>query len=528
VTIPKEFSMTQPFKPYLFIAILCLLAALVVGCQDRATTTETPDSATPTVETPPVEPPVVEEAPAEDLPPVVEEPPTEEAVTDKPLPYGWRKLEPVFDLPGIRTEHFSLYSQMSTETTYDFALRIESLYDYYAERFADVYFPINFPKLAFLFGRKEDYVAAGGHPTMPGLFMGGHGDDVGARFMMQTSDANFGAISMVSCPLMYHELFHQFVALEISQAGNINRQWPTWMDEGHGSLFFNLMWTGDGWVDGCLTISYLHSAVMESPSFIPLRELVNINGAIWHRLVGEGKVWTCYMQSMSVLYYLYHGDGGAHRELIEAYVNAVSTDVNGEGTKELAERIIALEDDFLAWFNANMITPEEMWAKDEEGNPQLTPNVRVTGAKFYEAMTAMATSYLARAYGRGQRFESGEDFLAKAAAEELDLPALGEAQWLPDTLRQEMLWWHERLTEGHGAIGLELEYPSEGEPTLTVTQPKFGLELKGTFEMNATGVIESVDVEYVACPSINFIEAEAIVNAAKSESTPAASEEGTP
>ena len=438
--------------------------------------------------------------------------PAEQISTEPPLPYGWQRLDPVFELPGIRTEHFSLYSQMADATTYDFALRIECLYEYYADRFADEYSPINFPKLAFLFGNTEDYVGAGGHPIMPGAFMGGHGDNVGARFMMQTSDANFGAITMVSCPLMYHEMFHQFVALEISQAGNVNRQWPTWMDEGHGSLFFNLMWTGDGWVDGVMTVSYLHSAVMESPSFLPLQELLNIDGGTWHRLVGEGKVWACYMQSMSVLHYLYHGESGKHRELIEAYAHEVSTNVNGDRAKALANEIIALEDDFLAWFRANMILPEEMWVKDAEGIPQVTPNVRVTGAKFYEAMTAMATSYLARAHARGQRFDSGEDFWAKAAAEQLRLPALGEAQWLPDTLRQEMLWWRQRLEEGHGPIGMELTYPKEGEPTLAVTQPKFGLELKGTFEMNETGVVESVDVEYVTCPSINLIEAEAIVN----------------
>jgi hypothetical protein len=407
---------------------------------------------------------------------------------------------------------------MADATTYDFALRIEALYEYYATRFADEYFPINFPKLAFFFAGKEDYVAAGGHPVMPGLFMGGHGDNVGARFMMQTSDANFGAITMVSCPLMYHELFHQFVALEISQAGNINRQWPTWADEGHGSLFFNLMWTGDGWVEGGLTLSYLHSAVMESADFIPLRQLLTVDGAGWHQLLAEGKVWTCYMQSMSVLHYLYYGDRGKHRDLIESYVHEISTNVNGEQAQALAEQIIALEADFLAWFQANMILPEAMWAVDEEGNRQLTPNPRVTGAKFYEAMTAMSTSYLARAHARGQRFDSGEDFWAKATAQELRLPALGEPQWLPDSLRQEMLWWRQRFTEGHGPVGVELTYPPEGEPVLTVTQPRFGLELEGTFDVSVTGVVRDVTVEYVTCPSINLIEAEAMVNASASGS----------
>jgi hypothetical protein len=428
----------------------------------------------------------------------------------EPLPYGWQRLDPVFDLPGVRTEHFFLYSQMSDATTFDIALRVEALYDYYAQRFEDEYFPIGFPKLAFLFNNSADYEAAGGHPTMPGLFMSGYGDDVGARFMMETSDANWGALSMVSCPLMYHELFHQFVAVEISQAGNVNRQWPTWMDEGHGSLFFNLIWTGDGWVEGAMTLSYLYSAVMESPNFLPLEDLLTIDGARWHQLVDEGRVWACYMQSMIVLHYLYYGDGGVHRDLIDAYTHAVSTNVNGEETAILARQIAALEDDFYTWFNANMILPEEMWDLGDDGQPTVTPNVRVTGAKFYETMTAMMTSHLARAHARGQRFESGQDFLDHAAAQTLDLPAFGEAQWLPDTLREEMLWWHERLSEGHGPMGVEINYPNAGFAELIVTQPAFGLELRGTFAVDV-GAVRDVEVEYVSCPSINLIEAERIV-----------------
>ena len=491
--------MARSLKMQLLPMMALCLFALPPGCQDKQPTD--PAASQPTTDQASTSRPTTDQA---------------------PLPYGWRRLDPVFGLPGIRTGHFSIYSQMAHATTYDFAVRIEALYDYYADRFEAEHFPINFPKLAFLFGSKEDYVAAGGHPTMPGLFMGGHGDSVGARFMMQTSDANFGAIRMVSCPLMYHELFHQCAAVEIAQAGNVNRHWPTWLDEGHGSLFFNLMWTGDGWVDGVLTVSYLHSAVMESPNFIPLEQLLNIDGAGWHQLLAEGKVWACYMQSMSVLHYLYDGEGGKHRKLIEAYVYEISTNANGEKARALADEIIALEDDFLAWFRANMILPEARWAKDAEGNPQVTPNVRVTGAKFYEAMAAMATSYLARAHARSQRFDNAEDFWATAAAaEQLHLPALGEAQWLPDTLRQEMLWWRQRLEEGHGPIGMELTYPPEGGPALTVTQPRFGLELTGSFKMSATGVVESVDVEYVTCPSINLIEAEAIVNARDSASRPA-------
>ncbi len=419
---------------------------------------------------------------------------------DQAAAFGWKRLDPVFGLPGIKTEHYYIYSQMSDETTFDLAWRTESLYNYYAERFADVYDPIGFSKLVFFFHSREDFVAAGGHAYMPGQFMGGFGDEVGARLMMITHDSNFGALTILSCPLLYHEAFHQFVAVEIAQGGNVNRQWPTWMDEGHGTLFNNLMWTGDGWIDDLLTVNYIYSAVQESPDFIPFADMLNVSGGGWHRLLAEGRVWTVYMQSMSVLHFLYYANDGEHRELIETYMRQVSTLTNSEETRASAEKILALEDEFLEWFQANMIMPDG------------TPNVRVTGAKYYEAMTAMATSHLARAHARGQRFESGQDFLAQAAADTLDLAPMGDSQWLPDTLRQEMVWWHSQLTEGHGPIEIVLEQAeTDSLPVLYVSQPKFGLVLKGTFELDDDGNVADVTVEFVACPSVNLIEAEAIL-----------------
>ena len=491
---------------------------------DALVPTEYPPVEMPLEEAPRIEVPAVEEPVVEEI--IVEEPVVEEAVEEEPAEdgatglFGYEAIDPVFGLPGIKTEHYSIYSQMSDATTYDIALRVEALYDYYADRFEDEYYPIDFPKLVFLFSNREDFVAAGGHPTMPGLFMGGHDDTgVGARFMMITHDGDWGALSQMSCPLMYHEAFHQFVALEISQAGNTNRDWPTFMDEGHGTLFNNLMWTGDGFVDGTMTLSYLYSAVENRDNFITFDEMLNVTGERWHELLAEGRVWAVYMQSMSVLHFLYNANDGEHRELIETYVNQVSTDANGEETQKTADKIAALEDEFYEWFEANMVLSDDLSDRDANGDVVVTPNVRVTGAKFYEAMTAMAMSHVARTYARGQEFESGQAFFDAAVADELDMAELGDSQWLPDTLRQEMVWWHERLSEGHGPIEIELGKASDdGLPVMYVTQPRFGLVLKGTFSLDEDGNVADVSVEYIACPSMNLIEAEAIVEAQTPES----------
>jgi len=391
-------------------------------------------------------------------------------------------------MEGRRSENYSVYSQLSEETTADLTRRLEAAYAYYAERFKDVYCPIEFPMLVCLFDNREAFVEAGGHATMPGQFMGGHGDDVGARLMMIFHEGNIGAF-MSSCPLMYHEGFHQFAAIEISQAGNVNRKWPLWLDEAYATNFNNITWTGDGWVDGHARAEYIDSALELRPAFAPLAELLDVDGQQWHALAAEGGVWRLYMEGWMLVFFLNHADGGAYRDILADYVLKTST---GGDVGPATEAILALESRFFEWLDTRV-------------------HLHMTGAKYYEIFTAMATSLLARAHARGQHVASAEEFLAKARADELDLPPLGDDQWLPDSIRQEMLWYLDFVTQSYDPCELTIETDPDGTPRLRVRQPRFGLVLNGAFKLDAAGDVVDVDVTYVACPSLDMLEALHIV-----------------
>jgi len=400
-------------------------------------------------------------------------------------------VEPVFGLAGHVTKNYVIYSKLDREVTYDVARRLEALYDYYADRFSDVYSPIDFPMLVFLFNDRESFVAAGGHPIMPGQFMGGNDDDVGARLMMIIHD-QYTESFVTSCSLMYHEAFHQFKAIEISQAGNINRQWPLWLDEAYATTFNNIVWTGDGWVDGIIRLEYAESATDCASAFLSLRELMDITGEQWHEKTNRGTIWPVYMEGMSLIYFLNHAENSKYRSLLADYVEQVST---GQDASASQRRILALESRFNRWVSDHM-------------------NTYVTGAKYYEILTAMVTSHLARAHANGQRFESGEDFLTKAQTGQLKLPPLGSQQWLPDSLRKEMLYYHKTLTENNQPFALDIEYPAGGgKPIVRVVQPRFGLVLEGRFNLDANGKVADVEVKYIKCPSIDLREAKKIVAA---------------
>jgi hypothetical protein len=400
------------------------------------------------------------------------------------LPYDYQRVEPELGVAGFLTEHYLIFSQMSNEATYDLAWRLESLYDYYAERFADEYDPIDFSLKVFLFDNQEDVVAAGGHAFMPGGFMTIN-DEVGPRVAMRTHDNDWEGLVQYSGALLYHEAFHQFLALEISQAGNTNRRWPTWANEGHGTVFNNLIWTGDGWVDGAIRPKYIGSAVENREGFIPLEQLLTIDGAGWHALLAEGKVWAVYMESMSLLHFMYYEQDGIHRELIEDYVAAISRRARGEEAADLAQEIIALEPEFLAWFDANMVLPDG------------EPNLDLSYDKMFEAFTAMVTSHLARAHARGQRFERPSDFLRHAEEGTLDIAPRGDSQWLPDTLREEMVWRYAQLVRGHAPLFTEIDYPEDGLPVFYVRRSRVTDYLKGTFVLDVDGTVRDVTVEWV-------------------------------
>ncbi len=403
------------------------------------------------------------------------------AVLEVPAPVGEGAVSPVFGLPGRKTEHFTIYSQLSEQATVDIALRLEAMYDYYAERFSDVYSPIPFEKSVFLFNNRASFVAAGGHPTMPGQFMSG-GDGAGARLMMIFQEGNIGAF-MSSCPLMYHEGFHQFQAIEISEGGNPARQWPLWLDEAYATVFNNIVWTGDGWVDGMIRLEYADSSTNSADGFIKLDKLLSITGAEWHQMTNAGQIWPVYMEGMSLIYFLNNANNGRHSSLLDNYVEQLST---GKDASRSARRIAALQSSFGRWHRKSM-------------------NIHITGAKYYEVLTALATSQLARAHAKGQRFLSGGDFLDKARASQLRMAPVGDDQWLPDSLRQELLYYHNSLTASHQAFKFEITYATMGaKPVLRVSQPRFGLILEGTFELDGDGNVESVDVEYIKCPSLDL------------------------
>jgi len=330
------------------------------------------------------------------------EPPTA-PVAETPAPPTADPEDYIFGLPPHETEHYTIYCDISAEFVADAAMRFERMHAEYSELFAEVLKPSRDKQLVFIFQEREPFVAAGGHHFMPGISLVTQSPP-GPRLMV-VNPTNM--IDPQRDHLLRHEGWHHFKAYDIP-----NRL-PVWLDEGMGEYLGYSIWTGDGTVHGLIRGEGYHqlAQVVQSGQAMTLRQLLSLTDADWMQSVNEGRGQIGYAQAWSVVHFLMSADGGKYRPALARYIKDI---VRGRDTKRSSAAIVALEGTYRQWLQS------------------LNPST--THARYYEAMVRMLCSYLGRAHVRGQRFESAAELLTAAQKGTLDLPPMGDPQWLPPTL----------------------------------------------------------------------------------------------
>ena len=376
-------------------------------------------------------------------------------VAETPAPTEADPEDYIFGLPPHDTEHYTIYCDISDEFVADAAIRFERMHAEYSELFAEVLKPSRDKQLVFIFQEREPFVAAGGHHFMPGISLVTQSPP-GPRLMVVNPTT---MIDPQRDHLLRHEGWHHFKAYEIP-----NRL-PVWLDEGMGEYLGYSIWAGDETVHGLIRGEGYHQLVqvVQSGQAMTLRQLLSLTDADWMQAVNEGRGQVGYAQAWSVVHFLMSADGGKYRPALARYITDI---VRGRDTKRSSAAIVALEGAYRQWLQS------------------LNPTT--THARYYEAMVRMLCSYLGRAHVRGQRFESAEEFLAAAQSGKLDLPPMGDEQWLPPTLMDECLWMLGQLGGGYSGQGAEripmvweLKYVAN-VPRLHLTADYVDIEVIGT------------------------------------------------
>ena len=373
-------------------------------------------------------------------------------------------LDPIFNLQPHESENYVLYANKPPEMIADVLFRLEAMHTEYSTAMKKHYRPTEEKFKVFLFDNREAFVAAGGHPVMPGISIS-HNQGVGPRLMMMCPG---GKLEVHQDHLLRHEVWHHFCA------ANLPGDFPIWLDEGLAEFFGYAIWTGDGVIYGMIRPEAYESLAgyVKQRRIMSLKKLLSLNGAQWFQTAGTDDGWVGYMQSWSLVNFLMTADKGRYSGDLRAYIDAICRHGNTEGpTRRLRSR----ESVFRQWLNS------------------LTPTR--TYPKFYEAVTAILTSHLGRAHARGQRFASAKTFMEMARNGRLNMPPVGDDQWLPPSLMSECFWMADQITANVRGFEVEIVYTND-MPTLRLTADYVDLDMEGRFTL-ADGKVEQVAVRHL-------------------------------
>ena len=344
---------------------------------------------------------------------------------------------PAAGMRAYPTPYYVIYTDLGPEKVREAAARMTCMGLEYQKRTSGFARHVRERLPFYLFSKAEDYHAAGGPTGSAGVYMGNK--------LMAVAGAR---LSDNAWRVIQHEGFHQYVDRAIS------RRIPVWVNEGMAEYFGHGVWTGDSYVVGVIPPGRLRSlkSLIKKGQIAPFLEMLEMSYKQWSsNLAGRN-----YAQAWAMVHFLAHADG----ERYQGAFNGFITDIAGGG--------IGWQDAFVRRFGRDVAGFEKRfcdWWASLPDNP--------TADLYNGAVVLTLTSFLARAYGQGQRFEDVEEFFK--AADEGKLKE-DPRQWLP----RELLLG--RLKEARKLREWKL-LNTKGVPTLQLAMPD-GTTLTGAFRIS--------------------------------------------
>lgn len=339
--------------------------------------------------------------------------------------------------------YYTVYSDLEPEKVQLAIVRLTAVALEYHERTKGFAGQIKGKYPFFMIGDPKDYAAAGGEA---------YGVTWGDRLMGLASKEHEKDFWHV----IQHEAFHQFAHNVISE--NL----PGWVDEGMAEYFGESLWTGDGLVCGVMPEPRYKRFVPRAKEgkIKPFKDILLIKASAWAGIED-------YDQALTMIHFCVHAQNGKYQNALS---NCIRSAVSGATFDRafaagFGPNVDAIQQEYVAWWAAQ---PESIIEKP-----------------YTQAAVATLTSFLARAYGQGQRFENVDEFLQAARDGSLKKSV---KQPLPAELLKEALDRAEKLKSW------SLESPSKtAAPRLLLTQAD-GTVLAGSFTLKQ-GQVGKVKVD---------------------------------
>jgi hypothetical protein len=353
------------------------------------------------------------------------------------------------EVEKYETDYYIMHTDLDLDAAREAAIRMTKMAEEYYERTKEFSGQINRKFPFYLYRSPQLYLRTGGIPGSSGFFDGNR------LVAMATDRAGRGTWHVVQ-----HEGFHQFAHAVIG--GQI----PVWVNEGLAEYFGNAVFTGDGFVTGLVPPGRLKriKQEMNENRFRPIPDMMLMTLREWNGALSIVN----YDQGWSMVHFLAHGEGGRYQAPFAEFINAIG----------------ARKPYLNAWidiFGRDVGAFEQKW-RDYWLNLPDNP----TGDLYAKATTATLTSFLARAYGQKQSFDTFEEFVKSAEAGELKVHG---DDWLPPSLLKDAV----EQTKKIGKWSLE---PGATSGTrMLVCRYDEKTTWHGTFTLSRNGRVARVSVD---------------------------------
>ncbi|HTL28154.1 MAG TPA: DUF1570 domain-containing protein [Tepidisphaeraceae bacterium] len=356
-------------------------------------------------------------------------------------------------LRTIETKYYVIHTDLPDLAAREAAVRITMMAEEYHNRTQSFSGRIDQKLPFYLYQNVDDYVAAGG-------LKGSAGEFNGSALMAVAGEKTTG----LTWQIIQHEGFHQFAH------SVIRGELPPWLNEGLAEYFGEAIFTGDGYVDGVIPPWRANRVRdrIEKGEFKSMREMMNLPLRDWNRHLAQAN----YDQAWSMIQFLAHGENNKYQRAMEQFMSDVS-----KGTP--ASR--AWEKNFGGTIETFESRWKEYWTRLPE-NP--------TAKLYAKAVTAILTSYTARAYSQGQTFKTFEDLATAGQNEQIKM---SDEAWLPPQLLKEGLQAVEAMKK-KGAT-FELKNASRSNTPQIICTMGDGSKAIGSFSFPRPGQCSDVNVE---------------------------------
>lgn len=245
----------------------------------------------------------------------------------QPVTHSEARERSAFQLTVYRSHHYLIHTNLSREETVPFGRHMDAVFEQYQRRFTG-FLPHDLEAMPlYLLRTREDYIRFMAEHDIDatnsgGLYFVTH--DLRGLATWAESDNRAQTFRVLQ-----HEGFHQFAWKFIGP--NL----PVWLNEGLAQYFEDAVLVDGRMSTGLASrgrITRMRDAIRGGEAR-QLRALHAVSGEAWNRALRQrpDDAALLYAQSWSVVYYLIHGDGGAHQPQLVEYLKLLS---QGNGSDE--------------------------------------------------------------------------------------------------------------------------------------------------------------------------------------------------